>query len=56
MTRHWPDGAVPPMRNEALYGDRIVRCFAERPAGLHAMFEAACTRSPDAPRMVTIVF
>ena len=29
------------MRTEALYGDRIVRCFAERPASLHAMFERA---------------
>jgi len=36
---HWRDHAVPPMRAEALYGDRIVRCFAERPAGLLAMFE-----------------
>jgi long-chain acyl-CoA synthetase len=38
---HWQDFAVPPMRHEALYGDRIVRCFAERPASLHAMFERA---------------
>ena len=30
------------MRAEALYGDRIVRCFAARPVGLLAMFEAAC--------------
>ncbi len=29
------------MRAEALYGDRVVRCFAERPASLHAMFERA---------------
>ena len=52
MTQHWPAAAAPPMRSEALYGDRIVRCFAERPAGLHAMFEAACARSPDAPAIV----
>ncbi|MBT2299496.1 AMP-binding protein [Variovorax paradoxus] len=38
---HWRDFAVPPMRHEALYGDRVVRCFAERPASLHAMFERA---------------
>ncbi len=52
MTRHWPGAAVPAMRSEALYGDRIVRCFAERPACLHAMFEAACARSPDAKALV----
>ncbi len=35
----WRDHAVPAMRHEALYGDRVVRCFAERPASLRAMFE-----------------
>ena len=35
----WRDHAVPAMRREALYGDRIVRCFVERPARLLAMFE-----------------
>ncbi len=43
---HWQDFAVPPMRHEALYGDRIVRCFAERPASLHAMFEHARALRP----------
>lgn len=38
---HWRDVAVPKMRHEALYGDRVVRCFAERPASLLAMFERA---------------
>ena len=37
----WHAHPVPAMRAEALYGDRIVRCFADRPAGLHAMFERA---------------
>jgi long-chain acyl-CoA synthetase len=37
----WHAHPVPAMRQEALYGDRIVRCFAERPAGLWAMFERA---------------
>ena len=45
---HWRDHAVPPMRDEALYGDRIVRCFAERPTGLAAMFARSCARRPDA--------
>ena len=38
---HWKDFPVPAMRHEALYGDRIVRCFASRPASLWAMFDAA---------------
>lgn len=38
---HWQDFEVPAMRHEALYGDRVVRCFAERAASLHAMFERA---------------
>jgi O-succinylbenzoic acid--CoA ligase len=37
----WHAHPAPAMRVEALYGDRIVRCFADRPAGLHAMFERA---------------
>ena len=37
----WHAHSVPAMRVEALYGDRLVRCFATRPAGLHAMFERA---------------
>ena len=35
----WQDCEVPALRAEALYGDRVVRCFAERPASLHTMFE-----------------
>ncbi len=35
----WQDCAVPAQRAQALYGDRIVRCFAERPASLYQMFE-----------------
>jgi long-chain acyl-CoA synthetase len=37
----WHAHPVPATRVEALYGDRIVRCITERPAGLHAMFERA---------------
>jgi long-chain acyl-CoA synthetase len=32
---------MPALRAEALYGDRVVHCFAERPTSLHAMFEHA---------------
>jgi len=37
----WQGCEVPALRAEALYGDRVVRCFAERPTSLHAMFEHA---------------
>ncbi|MDP3820073.1 MAG: class I adenylate-forming enzyme family protein [Burkholderiales bacterium] len=35
----WRDCEVPALRAEALYGDRLVRCFAERPTSLQTMFE-----------------
>ena len=38
MTEHWSGYPVPTMRHEALHGDRVVRCFADRPSGLFAMF------------------
>lgn len=38
MTDHWSGYPVPPMRHEALHGDRVVRCFAGRPTGFFAMF------------------
>ena len=44
----WRDHAVPAMRHEALYGDRVVRCFADRPASLLAMFDAARAGRPQA--------
>ncbi len=37
----WLAFAVPLQRLEAWQGDRLVRCFAERPASFHAMFEHA---------------
>ena len=50
MNPHWSGYPVPPMRHEALHGDRVVRCFAERPAGLHALFarSAALRAAHDA--------
>lgn len=38
---HWRHHHVPSMRREALFADRIVACFAERPQSLHAMWERA---------------
>jgi long-chain acyl-CoA synthetase len=48
----WRDHSVPAMRAELLYGDRIVRCFAERPPGLVAMFERSRAARPDADAVV----
>jgi O-succinylbenzoic acid--CoA ligase len=48
----WSAYPVPAQRAEALYGDRVVRCFAERPHDVHAMFAAACARAPQATALV----
>ena len=48
----WSGYPVPAMRAEALFGDRVVRCFAERPASLHALFAASLARSPRATALV----
>ena len=48
----WTGYPVPPMRHEALHGDRVVRCFAGRPASLLAMFEQSCQQAPAADAMV----
>ena len=45
---HWQGYPVPVMRYEAHYGDRLVRCFAERPKSFHAMFADTLARKPDA--------
>ncbi|MEO6410445.1 MAG: AMP-binding protein [Burkholderiaceae bacterium] len=37
----WHSYPVPAMRFEALFGDRVVRCFEGRPASLYAIFERA---------------
>jgi len=48
----WANDPVPPMRAEALFGDRVVRCFARRPLGLYAMFTASLARAPQATVLV----
>jgi len=40
------------MRHEAHHGDRIVRCFAERPASLFAMFERSCAAAATQDALV----
>jgi len=49
---HWQDYPVPAMRHEALFGDRVVRCFAGRPASFHAMFQHSATTRPGAEAVV----
>ena len=43
---------MPVIRAEAHFGDRVVRCFAERPQSFHAMFEAAANNRADHEAMV----
>lgn len=42
----------PPMRQEAHYGDRVVSCFAERPASLQQLLDEAVSRNPDGDALV----
>jgi O-succinylbenzoic acid--CoA ligase len=50
MQEHWSGYRVPPMHYEALYGDRVVRCFEDRPTSFYDMFAAsrAARASQDA--------
>jgi long-chain acyl-CoA synthetase len=49
---HWSGYPLPAQRAEALHGDRVVRCFAERPRHLHAMFATALAHTPQATALV----
>ncbi len=49
---HWQQYPVPSMRAEALFGDRVVRCFAGRPRSFHAMFAEALAAAPGAQALV----
>jgi long-chain acyl-CoA synthetase len=40
------------LRHETHYGNRVVRCFAERPAHIDAMFREAVARCPDRTALV----
>ncbi len=48
----WSTYPVPAQRAEALFGDRVVRCFADRPASLFSMFAASVTRAPSTTALV----
>ncbi len=45
---HWQDYPVPAMRHEALYGDRIVRCFTPRPSSFYGLFADSVATRPQA--------
>lgn len=49
---HWQQYPVPDMRDEALFGDRVVSCFVPRPPGFHALFERSLAARPDAEALV----
>jgi len=40
------------LRHETHYGDRVVRCFAQRHATIDAMFRAAAARAPERDALV----
>ena len=43
---------MPALRYETHYGNRVVRCFAERPANIDAMFREVAARQPDRDALV----
>jgi acyl-CoA synthetase (AMP-forming)/AMP-acid ligase II len=45
-------GRVPPMRWERHYGDRIVRCFVERPGNTYDLLREAVARNPNGEAVV----
>lgn len=49
--KQWDD-TWPATRLEAHYGDRVVRCFVERPESLHAMLSDAAQRHPGGDAIV----
>ena len=51
MDRAWL-GRVPPIRWERHYGDRIVRCFVERPRNAYDLLRVAAARNPDGEALV----
>jgi long-chain acyl-CoA synthetase len=48
----WPDDPLPPIRHELHFGDRLVRCFVDRPRSLYGLLETALLRNPDGLALV----
>jgi len=51
MERVWL-GEVPPMRRERHYGDRVVRCFVDRPGNAYNLLRDAVACNPDGEAIV----
>ena len=49
---NWPLPPSVEIRPERHFGDRVVRCFAERPASVYAAFVGACAADPHAEALV----
>jgi long-chain acyl-CoA synthetase len=47
----WPEDPLPPLWPERHFG-RAVRCFADRPPHVPAIFEAALARNPDGDALI----
>ncbi|HJU31759.1 MAG TPA: AMP-binding protein, partial [Hyphomicrobiaceae bacterium] len=45
-------GSVPAMRHEQHFGNRLVRCFAERPRNAYELLASAAARRPDGEALV----
>jgi long-chain acyl-CoA synthetase len=52
MNTQWQFRNIPVLRYEAAYGDRIVRCFVERPGSMHALLEKAVAAHGDSDAVV----
>lgn len=48
----WRDYAIPAMRLEARFGDRVVPAFCQRPGSIWAMVSEAAARNPDGEALV----
>ena len=51
LERAWL-GSVPMMRHERHYGDRMVRCFVQRPGNSYHLLAEAAARNPDGEAIV----
>lgn len=48
----WAGRPLPATRLETHYGDRVIRCYVDRPRSVWAMFDEALARRPDAEALV----
>ncbi len=48
----WPEDPLPPIRQEVHFEGRRLRCFADRPPHVPAIFEAALERNPEGEALV----